>query len=54
MARRCGKPAWLAETAADLPPELKNCAVVGLCAGASTPDDVIEEIARVLQYSALS
>jgi 4-hydroxy-3-methylbut-2-enyl diphosphate reductase len=48
IARHCGKPAWLAETAADLPPELKNYAVAGLCAGASTPDDVVEEIAGAL------
>jgi 4-hydroxy-3-methylbut-2-enyl diphosphate reductase len=49
IARRCGKPAWLAETAADLPPELKNYAVAGLCAGASTPDGVIEEIAGAIR-----
>jgi 4-hydroxy-3-methylbut-2-enyl diphosphate reductase len=49
IAGQCGKPCWLAETAADLPPELGRCRIAGLCAGASTPDDVIEEIAAALE-----
>jgi 4-hydroxy-3-methylbut-2-enyl diphosphate reductase len=53
IARDCGKPAWLAESAADLPPAepppFKKYGVVGLCAGASTPDDVVEEIFRALE-----
>jgi 4-hydroxy-3-methylbut-2-enyl diphosphate reductase len=48
IAGHCGKPCWLAETAADLPPELSRYGIAGLCAGASTPDDVIEEIAAAL------
>jgi 4-hydroxy-3-methylbut-2-enyl diphosphate reductase len=48
IAGQYGKPCWLAETAADLPPELNRYAVAGLCAGASTPDGVIEEIASQL------
>jgi 4-hydroxy-3-methylbut-2-enyl diphosphate reductase len=48
IARQCGKPAWLIETAADLPPELKEYQTLGLSAGASTPDGVIEEIFAVL------
>jgi 4-hydroxy-3-methylbut-2-enyl diphosphate reductase len=49
IAGQCGKPCWLAETAADLPPELSRYGIAGLCAGASTPDNVIEEIAAVLE-----
>jgi 4-hydroxy-3-methylbut-2-enyl diphosphate reductase len=52
IAGQCGKPCWLAETAADLPPELNRYAVAGLCAGASTPDGVIEEIAAALEKAA--
>jgi 4-hydroxy-3-methylbut-2-enyl diphosphate reductase len=48
IARQCGKPAWLIETAADLPPELKGYQTLGLSAGASTPDNVIEEIFALL------
>jgi 4-hydroxy-3-methylbut-2-enyl diphosphate reductase len=53
IAGQYGKPCWLAETAADLPPELKNHAVAGLCAGASTPDGVIEEIANAMENAGL-
>ena len=53
IAGQYGKPCWLAETAADLPPELKNYAVAGLCAGASTPDGVIEEIADAVENAGL-
>jgi 4-hydroxy-3-methylbut-2-enyl diphosphate reductase len=49
IAGQCGKPCWLAETAADLPPELGRYGSAGLCAGASTPDNVIEEIAMALE-----
>ena len=48
IARGCGKPAWLAETAADLPPECRAFTTLGLSAGASTPDSVIDEIERAL------
>ncbi|MDR1142971.1 MAG: 4-hydroxy-3-methylbut-2-enyl diphosphate reductase [Spirochaetaceae bacterium] len=50
IARECGKPAWLAESAADLPAEAGAYPVVGLSAGASTPDSVIDEIERALLY----
>jgi 4-hydroxy-3-methylbut-2-enyl diphosphate reductase len=49
IAEQCEKPCWLAETAADLPPELNRYGVAGLCAGASTPDSVIEEIEAALR-----
>ncbi|MDR1307382.1 MAG: 4-hydroxy-3-methylbut-2-enyl diphosphate reductase [Treponema sp.] len=50
IARECGKPAWLAESAADLPVEAGAYSVVGLSAGASTPDSVIDEIEQALLY----
>jgi 4-hydroxy-3-methylbut-2-enyl diphosphate reductase len=52
IAEQCGKPCRLAETAADLPPEFGRYGSVGLCAGASTPDNVIEEIAAALEKCA--
>jgi 4-hydroxy-3-methylbut-2-enyl diphosphate reductase len=42
------KPAWLVESAADLPPEISAYAAVGLSAGASTPDAVIDGIEAAL------
>jgi len=48
IARSCDKPAWLAESALDLSEDVKAFAVVGLSAGASTPDHVIDEIERAL------
>ena len=39
-----GKPAWLVESPADLPVEIWNYQTVGLSAGASTPDELIDEI----------
>jgi 4-hydroxy-3-methylbut-2-enyl diphosphate reductase len=47
-ADRPAKPAWLVETAAELPPEIGAYAAVGLSAGASTPDEVIESIEAAL------
>jgi 4-hydroxy-3-methylbut-2-enyl diphosphate reductase len=44
-----GKPAWLVETEADIPAEIARFRTVGLSAGASTPDAVIDEIERALQ-----
>lgn len=48
MAQALGKPAWLVESAGDIPREIAACSVVGLSAGASTPDDVIDEIEGAL------
>jgi 4-hydroxy-3-methylbut-2-enyl diphosphate reductase len=49
IALSLGKPAWLAEGAGDIPGEVRSCGAVGLCAGASTPDGVIDEIAAALE-----
>jgi len=43
-----GKPAVLAETARDIPEEFFGFETVGIAAGASTPDTVIDEIERAL------
>jgi 4-hydroxy-3-methylbut-2-enyl diphosphate reductase len=48
IARARGKPAWLVETSAELPPEIASYPVVGLSAGASTPDKIIDDIERTL------
>jgi 4-hydroxy-3-methylbut-2-en-1-yl diphosphate reductase len=45
-----GKAAWLVETAAELPPEAFAYERVGITAGASTPESLIDEVeARLLQ-----
>jgi 4-hydroxy-3-methylbut-2-enyl diphosphate reductase len=49
IAVSLGKPAWLAEGAEDIPGEIRDCGTAGLCAGASTPDGVIDEIERALE-----
>jgi len=43
-----GKAAWLVETAAELPPEAFACSRVGLTAGASTPESLIDEVQAAL------
>ena len=55
IARDCGKPAWIAESAAGLPPEIMRqpeagwtFSAIGLSAGASTPDSVIDELEQAL------
>jgi len=48
IAEAAGKPCALAETAADVPPEFSRFKTVGLAAGASTPDAVIDAIERAL------
>jgi 4-hydroxy-3-methylbut-2-enyl diphosphate reductase len=48
IAEACGKPAWLVEGPADLPPELAAYSVVGLHAGASTPEEVIDAVGAAL------
>lgn len=44
IARELGKPCWLAESAAEIPPEIFSFNTVGLCAGASTPGRIVDEI----------
>ena len=48
IAEGCGKKAWLVETPGDLPSEIGQYKAVGLCAGASTPDSLIDEIEEIL------
>jgi 4-hydroxy-3-methylbut-2-enyl diphosphate reductase len=48
IAQASGKPCVIAETAADIPPDFFKLEAVGLSAGASTPDTVIDEIEKAL------
>jgi 4-hydroxy-3-methylbut-2-enyl diphosphate reductase len=48
IARKSGKPCALVETAAEIPASFRVYETVGLCAGASSPDSVIDEIEREL------
>jgi 4-hydroxy-3-methylbut-2-enyl diphosphate reductase len=48
LALELGKPAWLVETASDLPAEIRAYETVGISAGASTPDDLIDEVEEAL------
>lgn len=49
IAEESGKPCALAEDAKDIPPGFFNYKTIGLCAGASTPDSVIDEIEAALK-----
>ena len=44
IAAGSGTPCVLAESAADIPSGFAAYQTVGICAGASTPDSVIDEI----------
>lgn len=48
LAQSLGVPAWHVESAAEIPAELGAYAVVGLTAGASTPDEDIDEAEAAL------
>lgn len=48
-ARATGRPAWQIEGPADIPDEVSMYARVGISAGASTPDAVVEEVQKALQ-----
>jgi 4-hydroxy-3-methylbut-2-enyl diphosphate reductase len=48
IAQASGKPCVIVETAADIPPDFFRFETVGLAAGASTPDTVIDEIEKGL------
>ncbi len=43
-----GKPSWQVESAAELPAEASGFATVGLTAGASAPDALIDEVEQAL------
>ena len=49
LAEEMGKPAWIAESPEDLPAEIAGCKTVGLCSGASAPDDLITGIEEALK-----
>jgi len=51
IAKESGKPCALVESASEIPVEFFDYESVGLCAGASTPDSVIEEIENLLLQS---
>jgi 4-hydroxy-3-methylbut-2-enyl diphosphate reductase len=49
LARSLGRPAHLVANASELRPEwFRDCEIVGLTAGTSTPEEVIEEVRRRL------
>ena len=48
IAERAGKPCALVETKEDIPPAFFNLHVIGLAAGASTPDAVIDAVEQKL------
>ena len=43
-----GQPAWHIEGAGDIPPEIRGFERVGISGGASTPNDIIDEVERAL------
>ncbi len=47
-AAGCGKPAWHIETAGEVVPEMARYSRIGLTAGASTPDFIVDEIETAL------
>jgi 4-hydroxy-3-methylbut-2-enyl diphosphate reductase len=51
IAQEAGKPCAIVETAADIPPDFFKFETVGLAAGASTPDTVIDAIEQGLNKS---
>lgn len=44
----CGRPAWHIETASEIIPEMTKFSRIGITAGASTPDFIIDEIEKTL------
>jgi len=48
-ARELGRPSWLVETAAELPSGIFSFDRVGITAGASSPDDIVDAVAAALQ-----
>jgi len=52
LSARALRPAWLVETAAELPAEVFGYKAVGLTAGASTPEHLIDEVEAALDDTA--
>ena len=52
IAEAAGKPCVLAESADDVPPEFRAAGTVGITAGASTPDAVIDAVELALRRTA--
>jgi len=48
IAEESGKPCVLIENSNEIPPSFRSCETVGLCAGASTPDSLIDEVEKEL------
>ncbi|MDR1030979.1 MAG: 4-hydroxy-3-methylbut-2-enyl diphosphate reductase [Treponema sp.] len=48
IAQTQGKKAWLVEATSEIPPEIRAYPTIGLAAGASTPDELIDAIALAL------
>jgi 4-hydroxy-3-methylbut-2-enyl diphosphate reductase len=53
IAQARGKPCWLVEGPEDIPREIAAYETVGLCAGASTPGEVIDAIEKALLHCIL-
>ncbi len=47
-AQEAGAPAWMVEGPSEIPEEIYSFSTVGLAAGASTPDEIIDEVEAVL------
>jgi 4-hydroxy-3-methylbut-2-enyl diphosphate reductase len=49
LALSFGKPSWHVETPDQLPREIRDYEIIGITAGASTPDSMIDEVEAYLQ-----
>ncbi len=47
-ARATGRPSWQIEGVEDIPAEMRGFARVGISAGASTPDNAVDEVEKAL------